>query len=1428
MDTPKSVSWGRKAVRLFGKILGGILALCLLVLVGALLWLRTSQADAYLSGLIVRTLAQQGYTLTFDQFTGPLPGHLLLRDAIIADKDGPLLRLKELEAEIFLSSLLTGTAELSLHLRGPELVRLPAPAAPAPAEPNGPISLSSLPVPRLPVDARLKEFCLEGAVLPLSVLIAGNLPAPPVVLGQTPKLVTLNARASALLAKGNLTADLEAAVATDAGQHLKLQLRAALDQAGGTLDLAGDLGVPTPAQGPGLNAEYALEAGLAGGEIRLKRLYLAGLGLETNLSGSLRPDDGKTTVTLTATAADKAPWQAILAEPAGFVPVEDFGGALTLSADAACDNLPGFGTEQRDIGAAAPALPRLSGKVELRGRNMRWPFPEGKELLGSDVHLAATLTGGGEQPLELRLEEVRAAGFRLAGQASVSGAASAARNPQVKQAGEPAPAPPFPGHLSAQLTLEVADLAVLGDGVAGPATVKLTAQGSLENLTAALALSAPELHIPAGILQGTEAHLDLAVRRSTAGDLSGEGTVSASVEQSPGGPGKLAAFWKAALPAGPGETTFALNNLSARFAGADLSGDCAIGLPRQDAAAGEAGNGAANGGKIGGGETANDKSDGGETGGGTSVPPRLSGALNLTVADWTGLAAVSGLPLRGTPAKLAIHLDETRGQSAALTLSVDSFTLDGQGLALQNLALDARAEHLWAEPAMQGTLRLGPGEAGPLRWGSAAANMAGQRAGTFSLVLNGNGQPGGRKAEGTSKPAGASGFSARSSSGFGGAGEILGLEGRYDLTKEEVVLSRFALNSPDRQTGVRLISPLTVGLAGGTEVKGLQLAFAPRGSLAADADLRPGSLRLAARLKEFSPAFCRLFTSAPLPDGTVDADLAYSNTHSGPTGSLKIQVRVAPATQTNPGNAPAAKSNAGASFREEPGDAILQLEAALGRGPGGLGLRGTGNVGLAGAPATDGGKLRFSVPLALGANGLPMPNNDGPLSASLAWQGSTAPLWRLAPMPGRSLDGRFAADMKVSGTTAAPVASGSVYLAGGCYEDKLLGVLLTDITLESHLDPKEGVRAILAAGDGRGGSLATQVALTPESILSLHGRLRHLRPLHRDDLSVTLSGILDAKGELASLSLGANILVEEGEVNIASSMGGGGVRTLDIGDAEAKGEPEKTAAGPTLAVHIEVPRRFFIRGKGLESEWQGNLRIVGSAAAPQLTGRLSPVRGTLDLLSKTFTFDKGEIIFTGGGRINPGINLELVNETSELTAVVQVSGNASKPKLELTSRPPLPRDEVLAHVLFGKNLSELSRFEALQLANSVRELAGVGEGGGFSPLTTMRKSMGLDMLRLSGGNTSDARTTSGMSGDKDAPGMPATQTRGSTSAPDSSLPSLEAGKYINDSIYVGVEQGASPESTGVRVEVELTPHINLQGKTSPTSSQLGVGWKLDY
>jgi translocation and assembly module TamB len=219
---------------------------------------------------------------------------------------------------------------------------------------------------------------------------------------------------------------------------------------------------------------------------------------------------------------------------------------------------------------------------------------------------------------------------------------------------------------------------------------------------------------------------------------------------------------------------------------------------------------------------------------------------------------------------------------------------------------------------------------------------------------------------------------------------------------------------------------------------------------------------------------------------------------------------------------------------------------------------------------------------------------------------------------------------------------------------------------------------------------------------------------------------------------------------------------------------------------------------------------------------LEPVRGYLDIFSRTFTLSGGNITFGGSASLDPSINLELTHEAPELTAIIRAVGTAKKPRLRLESRPPLPQDEVLSAVLFGKRSSELSRFEAIQLADNMRTLTGAGDS--LDVLTGLRREFGLDMLRLGGGKKTDGRGFSGRVDQNLTPGSPGV----GGESDDASLPSLEAGKYIHDSIYVGVEQGVAGESPAVRVEVDLGHGLTLEGKNSNAAGEAGIGWKMDY
>ena len=56
-----------------------------------------------------------------------------------------------------------------------------------------------------------------------------------------------------------------------------------------------------------------------------------------------------------------------------------------------------------------------------------------------------------------------------------------------------------------------------------------------------------------------------------------------------------------------------------------------------------------------------------------------------------------------------------------------------------------------------------------------------------------------------------------------------------------------------------------------------------------------------------------------------------------------------------------------------------------------------------------------------------------------------------------------------------------------------------------------------------------------------------------------------------------------------------------------------------------------------------------------------------------------------------------------------------------------------------------------------------------------------------------------------------------------------AGRYISEDVYVGVEQGASADSSGVVVNIELTDSLSLETEAGADSSgRVGIDWRWDY
>ena len=188
-------------------------------------------------------------------------------------------------------------------------------------------------------------------------------------------------------------------------------------------------------------------------------------------------------------------------------------------------------------------------------------------------------------------------------------------------------------------------------------------------------------------------------------------------------------------------------------------------------------------------------------------------------------------------------------------------------------------------------------------------------------------------------------------------------------------------------------------------------------------------------------------------------------------------------------------------------------------------------------------------------------------------------------------------------------------------------------------------------------------------------------------------------------------------------------------------------------------------------------------------------RGTLEILSRKVKFKQGVVGFDGVPDREPDLDFKAEIPTKNITIIVAVLGAVSNPQIKLTSNPEKPQDEILSNLLFDKSAGAMTPLEAVQLASSAAQLAGMGgQGPGF--MDNIRGSLGLDTLKFSGGDSG---------------------------------PGVEAGSYVADGVYVGVKQGLGENSSAAVIEYEITPNVTVESDIGADSeSRLGVKMEWDY
>jgi translocation and assembly module TamB len=620
---------------------------------------------------------------------------------------------------------------------------------------------------------------------------------------------------------------------------------------------------------------------------------------------------------------------------------------------------------------------------------------------------------------------------------------------------------------------------------------------------------------------------------------------------------------------------------------------------------------------------------------------------------------------------------------------------------------------------------------------------------------------------------------------------VLAADGHLTVIDErEQSLAIKALQGTVVGRDVALLAPVTVSRAGDAARLGqLDLRFGDA-KLSAEGRIDPDEVT--ARLGLESLSIASLSDLIPIEniDGMVDARLAIDGPRANPTGDAELHISSIDVLSSTDDPVLALALDATAAWR---GERLAVNGAVTGLG--------------------SGANMSAEVPLRLDrAAFTPTVPPDGAIAADFSWQGDIATVWPFVPVVGHRMIGAIDVSGSVAGTISAPRLAGAVVIAGAEYENFESGTLLKTIDARIEMDETQIRLTQLSATDGGNGAVnaSAEVAIDAGAgfPLRVDATLTDFTAVRRDEVNARLDGEVAITGSTNAMLVAGRFETKVIEIRIPDTMP---PKVVDLGAIEAGSErtpSELASSGPaaepedpvTLDITVTMPRRVFVRGRGLDSEWSGDLTVTGPASAPVIAGEVNLVRGQLSLLSKTFRLTKGSVGFPRGAGpdVVPDIDVTAEHTANDVTAIVRVSGPVDDPSIELSSSPELPHDEIISTVLFGKTSGQLSALEAAQLAGAAAQLAGGGGGGGF--MDSARQLVGVDVLRV--GGTEDDGT-------------------GATS--------VEAGKYAAEGVYVGVKKGITEQTGSVAVEIEVTPNFSVKSETGVTGeSDIGVEFKWDY
>jgi translocation and assembly module TamB len=446
----------------------------------------------------------------------------------------------------------------------------------------------------------------------------------------------------------------------------------------------------------------------------------------------------------------------------------------------------------------------------------------------------------------------------------------------------------------------------------------------------------------------------------------------------------------------------------------------------------------------------------------------------------------------------------------------------------------------------------------------------------------------------------------------------------------------------------------------------------------------------------------------------------------------------------------------------------------------------------------------------LKVQGLMPTSTDQPMALTFTAERPLALLAQMIMPTELHLSGKISAQVHLAGCWAAPICEGSIDLADGSVENFASGALFQQLQGHGTLVGNAVVIETLSARDPQGGTIAAtgHLKLSPEELFpfALALDLNRANLVAIDELQGSFSGNLQLKGHSGGGMLSGTLMADqlafdleecqaavESPLEITYVQGGA---TAPLSSASSPGAASQAVRWPLeLAVDLRSGSSIAISGHGLQSKWKSDLRLTGYQQAIQLHGDVSIVSGEYSFNGRKLKISQGQISFAGPPGSKSSLYAVGELQVADIAIQVVLSGPLDNPLLFLRSTPQLSQREILAWILFGRGMGEISSFQGAELDRSIDILKANRQQPGL--LDRIKSTTGIDRIDFKNGEGADNAEFS-----------------------------LQLGKYLSPNIFLGVSIASIHR---LAIEVNMSKNIKFQADIDGDAQRnFQLKWKHDY